>query len=122
MKTKSKQRGISVISGLVGVVLIAASVTAALRIGPHYIDFRTIQSIMEALPTREVHEMDKGAIREILRKRFRINNIRDFKVQDILTIERSKGSTVVVIDYEMRESLLFNADIVVMFEDRYEYQ
>ncbi len=109
-------------SGLVGVVLIAASVTTGLRIGPHYIDFRTIQSIMEALPTAEVHKMDKGVIRELLRKRFRINNIRGFRVQDILSIERTKVSTVVVIDYEVRESLLFNADIVVMFEDQYEYK
>ncbi len=122
MMTRSKQRGISVMGGLAGVVLIAASVTTALRIGPHYIDFRTIQSIMEALPTAEVHEMDKGAIRELLRKRFRINNIRDFRVQDILSIERTKVSTVVVIDYEVRENLLFNADIVVMFEDQYEYK
>ncbi len=122
MMTRSKQRGISVMGGLAGVVLIAAGVTTALRIGPHYIDFRTIQSIMEALPTAEVHEMDKGAIRELLRKRFRINNIRDFRVQDILSIERTKVSTVVVIDYEVRENLLFNADIVVMFEDQYEYK
>ncbi len=122
MMTRSKQRGISVMGGLAGVVLIAASVTTALRIGPHYIDFRTIQSIMDALPTAEVHKMDKGAIRELLRKRFRINNIRDFRVQDILSIERTKVSTVVVIDYEVRENLLFNADIVVMFEDQYEYK
>ncbi len=122
MMTRSKQRGISLIGGLAGVVLIAASLTTALRIGPHYIDFRTIQSIMDALPIAEVHKMDKGAIRELLRKRFRINNIRDFRVQDILSIERTKVSTVVVIDYEVRESLLFNADIVVMFEDQYEYK
>ena len=117
----SKQRGFSVLSGLAAVALIAATVTTALRIGPHYVDFRTIQSIMDSLPAAQVHDMDKGAIREILRKRFRINNIRGFKVQDILTIERSKGSTVVDIDYEVRENLLFNADIVVMFDDRYEY-
>ena len=122
MKTRSKQRGISVIGGLAGVVLIAASVTTALRIGPHYIDFSTIQSIMESLPTGEVHKMDKGAIRELLRKRFRINNIREFEVRDILSIERTKVSTVVIIDYEVRDRLLFNADIVVMFEDQYEYK
>lgn len=119
--TRSKQRGFSVIGGVAAVALIAATVTTALRIGPHYIDFRTIQSIMDSLPADQVHEMNKGAIREVLRKRFRINNIRGFKVQDILTIERSKGSTVVAIDYEVRESLLFNVDIVVMFNDRYEY-
>ena len=122
MTIRSHQHGFSIVSSLATVALVAVVAATGLRVGPHFIDFRTIQSIMDGLPTSEVHSMDKRVIRELLRKRFRINNIRDFEVQDILTIERTKGSTIVAIDYEMRESLLFNADIVVMFEDRYEYR
>lgn len=109
-----------------GVVIIIGAVLGAvwlsLRLIPHYIDFETMKSVMEDLPGPQVHEMDKRTIRDSLEKRFKINNLRSFKVRDVVKIERTSKSTVIDVAYEVREPLMFNIDLVLSFEDQYTYQ
>ncbi len=109
-----------------GIIIIIAAVVGfiwlSLRLVPHYIDFETMKSVMEDLPGPQVHEMDKRAIRTSLEKRFKINNLRTFKVRDVVKIERTSKNTVVSIAYEVREPLMFNIDMVLSFEDQYTYQ
>lgn len=109
-----------------GIIIIIAAVGGflwlSLRLIPHYIDFETVKSVMEDLPGPQVHEMDKSAIRESLEKRFKINNLRTFKVRDVVKIERTSKSTVVNVAYEVREPLMFNIDVVLSFQDEYIYQ
>ncbi|MCR9277469.1 MAG: DUF4845 domain-containing protein [Pseudomonadaceae bacterium] len=100
----------------------ALLLTLALRLIPHYIDFRTMVGLIEDLPAGEVHDMTKKDIRDTLTKRFKINNIRDLKVTDVLTIERSRGETILLLDYEVRENMVANIDLVVMFDQRFDYR
>lgn len=117
-----KQRG----AVSLGVVIIIAAVVGfmwlSLRLIPHYIDYETMKSVMEDLPGPQIHEMDKRAIRDSLEKRFKINNLRSFKVRDVVEIERTSKETIVSIAYEVREPLMFNIDMVLSFEDQYTYQ
>ncbi len=117
-----KQRG----AVSLGVVIIIAAVVGfmwlSLRLIPHYIDYETMKSVMEDLPGPQIHEMDKRAIRDSLEKRFKINNLRSFKVRDVVEIERTSKETIVSIAYEVREPLMFNIDMVLSFEDQYTYE
>jgi hypothetical protein len=51
-----------------------------------------------------------------------INNLRDFKIRDIIEIERSRDGTVLKLSYERREHLFLNIDVVIKFNDRFEYR
>ncbi len=118
----SQQRGAGTIGWLAGALALVSVITLTLRLGPHYLDFRTLQAVMDSLPANEVHEMDNRSVRALLQKRFLINNIRSVKVRDIVKFDRSKNSTEISIGYEVREHLLFNIDAVLTFNESYRYQ
>jgi hypothetical protein len=117
----SKQLGMSGLGMMTTAAIIVATVVLALRLAPHYIDFQTINSIMADLPSEQIHEMEKRSIIDVLQKRFKINNIRSFLVKDVVSIDRSKVGTDVVVDYEIREPLVGNAEIVLVFAETYSY-
>ena len=101
---------------------IAFAATSVLRIGPHYIDFRIVQSVADRLPERDVHaKMSRGEITEHFAKQFRVENFR-IPIKDMMKIERDRGRTVLVIDYEVREHLIYNIDIVLVFSEQRIYQ
>jgi hypothetical protein len=77
---------------------------------------------MDDLPGPAVHEMEKRAIIETLQKRFKINNLRAFRARDVVSIDRSKNGTILLVSYEIREPLIGNADIVMSFNEQYSYR
>ena len=117
----STQRGMSGLGMLVTVAAVIGMVMLALRTIPHYIDFQTIGSIMDDLSAAQVREMEKRTIVETLQKRFKINNVRSMTVKDVLSIERNNAGTTIVVDYEIREPLVGNIEIVLVFNETYSY-
>ena len=116
-----RQRGLSAMGTLVVLIVIVAAITLTLKLAPHYIDFYTMRSVIEGLPAQEVRTMSRTNLHEMIQKRFKINNLRDFKIRDIIDLDRSREGTVLVVKYERREHLFFNVDVVLTFEKRYEY-
>jgi len=119
---RRKQAGMSAIAMICVLLVIVSMLSLTLKIGPHYIDYRTIQSIVNTLPPDQVHTMSRAAILESLEKRFPLNSLYDFKVRDIIAVERDRESTRVTIDYEKRENLFLNLDVVITFKKDYEYR
>jgi hypothetical protein len=118
---KSKQGGASFLSWIMIAAMVSVLGLIAARLAPAYVDFRTICTLIEALPRDQVHTMTKMEIKEALSKRFLINNIRDLKVDDILTIDRKRDGTFLVLKYEVREPLIYNIWIVAAFDKTFEY-
>jgi len=118
---RARQRGLSAMGGLLVLVLVVSGITLTLKLAPHYLDFYTIDSIIEGLPANDVRSMSRPALNDMLKKRFKINNLRDLEISDIITLERSREGTVLEVRYERREHILFNVDVVITFEKRYEY-
>ena len=98
--------------GGVGVV-----VTLGLRLAPHYMNFRAVQSIITTLDADSVRGQSKRQIYDTLTKRFKINSLYDMEPAKIIAIERLKAGTTLRIDYEVREKLVYNADVVLSFQD-----
>ena len=118
----SKPRGLSTL-GIIGIAgLIVAVVVLSLRLAPHYADFQTLRSVMDGLSGPEVHGMDKRKIYEVLSKRFKINNLREFTLRDVITVDRSKLDTTVAVSYEIREPIIGNVEVVLVFEETYSYR
>ena len=107
---------------LVGLSALVALMTLVLKLGPHYIDFQTMQTIFKALPETKVHTMSKGDIYDALGKRFKVNSLRDFDIKDIVSIERQKTGTVVTVAYERRENIVANVDAVLSFSEQYQFK
>ncbi len=107
---------------LVGLSALVAVLTLVLKLGPHYLDFQTMKSIFNALPASQVHTMSKTDIYDALKKRFKVNSLRDFDVKDIVSIERQKTGTVVSVAYERRENIVANVDAVLSFSEQYQFK
>lgn len=116
-----RPHGLSAIGALAVLVLVAGGITITLKLAPHYLDFYTMQSIIEGLPAQEVRGATRVGLAEMLEKRFKINNLRDFPIRDIIHLDRSRDGTVLDVRYERREHLFFNIDVVLTFEKRYQY-
>jgi hypothetical protein len=122
LRTVTAQRGLSAIGLLGGLALLASALTLVLRLGPHYIDWQTMKSVFNGLPKAQVHTMRKDEIREALQKRFKVNSLREFDLSKILTIDRQKGETTLVVEYEKREPIVANVDVVLSFSEQYKYR
>lgn len=116
-----RQSGVSVVAMLLLVALIGGVGTLSVRLIPHYIDYGTIVSLVEELPPDQVHKMAFSDIRTSLKKRFLINNIRDLDPAKIVKMERKRDGTSLTIDYERREPLLYNVDLILVFHREFHY-
>ena len=122
MQNIHKQKGMSFFGWLAILVLVAFFASAAFKITPHFLDNKALEkSIM-------VVELDKSVGDRIVTvsdfysymvKSMQINNIRDLKLEDILTVTKNNNDFIVVLKYEQREPLLKNIDLVVSFDKEY---
>jgi hypothetical protein len=117
-----RHRGFAPLGTICTLLVLVGTVSLSLKILPHYIDFRTIESVVEQLPNDEVNSMPRAEIYEALSKRFPLNNLYDFKVRDIIQFERGPESTKLTVAYEKREPLFLNIDVVIKFNKQYEYR
>ncbi|MEM1432805.1 MAG: DUF4845 domain-containing protein [Pseudomonadota bacterium] len=109
--------------GYVGLLLgVAVVVTLVLRLAPHYMNFQTVQTVVEGLGEESPHQLSKRQINEMLVKRFKINSLYDLKPKDILEVKRGKDQTVVAVDYEVREPLVANADVILRFQREFAFK
>ena len=112
------QQGMSKWAWLFFIATLVLLGTAALRLGPHYIDYRVVQSVTDRLPVDQVHsDWTRAEIREHYQKQFRIESF-STPVKDILKVTRSREQTTVDINYEVREHLFYNIDVVLVFSDQ----
>jgi translation initiation factor RLI1 len=121
MSGPRRQRGMGLAQLMILILIVGGTATVAIRTIPHYIDFYTMVSVVEALPENQVHVMSKQKIRDSLRKRFKINNIRDLDIAKVVGIERKRGATALTLDYEVREHLFYNIDLIMSFSKRFDY-
>ncbi|NKB97492.1 MAG: DUF4845 domain-containing protein [Pseudomonadales bacterium] len=116
IQRRKLQRGMSKYAMLLVLMALVVFGTAALRLGPHYIDFTVMQGIIERLPTQIHKDMSKTKIREHFAKQFRIENFSQ-NVREVVKIDRNRERTVVAVEYEIREHLFYNIDVVLAFSE-----
>ena len=119
---RTRQRGASFLGWVLIAALLSVVALLAVRVVPAYVDYRTIVTLIEALPADRVPAMSKGEIRDALQKRFVINNIRDLKVADVVDIQKKREGTILVLKYEVRQHLLYNVWVVIAFDRTFTYQ
>lgn len=111
------QQGLTFISLVFVLGLIAFFVLLALKIGPIYLDHSKVTSALAVLKeTPDIEHQSEAEIRESLSKRFNINYVYDVTPQDI-TITRHGDYLKVAIDYEVVKNIAGNLSVLVEFND-----
>jgi len=120
MKSAHSQKGMSILSWLMVLALVAFFASAAFKVLPHYFDYMSMEKLITSV------EADKAAnIRSInefyshVSKGMQVNSIRDLNLQDALKIKVENNEFKAHLKYEKREPLIQNIDLVVRFDKEF---
>lgn len=115
MSQPYSQRGMTAISWLFAMGLIAFFALLALRLVPVYLDSYKVSSSLESLRSAGAEARSPGDLRALLMKRLQINSIRHIHPQQV-HIENRGGVNWVNVAYETRKPLVGNIALVVSFD------
>ena len=112
-----RQQGLTFISLVFILGLIAFFVLLALKIGPIYLDHsKVVSALAEIEKTPDIEEQSQAQIRDSLNKRFNMNYVYDV-TQDDITITKQSDYLKVAIAYEVVKPLVGNLSALVEFND-----
>lgn len=115
-RSQRAQRGVGLLGLLFWLVLAVAAVTLALRLGPSYLEFMTVKSVMAGVrEDPDAAGAPPGRILGMIRKRLDVNSITVVKPADFGFERAPTGGLDVSVDYEVRQHLAFNIDAVLTF-------
>tara|TARA_R110001592_G_C12558866_1_gene690946 strand:+ start:92 stop:403 length:312 start_codon:yes stop_codon:yes gene_type:complete len=99
-------------------VVLVSGLTFALKVLPVYIDHNFVQGVAESLlESGRANSMTQAEVREEIAASMRVNNVRDFDLDNIST-SRANGASIISITYERRIPLVANIDIILSFDDQ----
>ena len=110
-------RGMGTMGMILVLVLVAMGISFGLKIGPHYMNFRTMQTLLAALTEEEVKTASRAQVMALLLKRFKINSLYDEDPEKIIKFTRERGAVSLAIDYEVREHLFANVYVLLDFDE-----
>ena len=114
------QKGMTAIGWLLVLGLIAFFTLITLRLVPAYLEFAKVTSVLESLQNEPgITRKTKGEILNLIIKRFNVNDV--YKVDaKLVKVVKEKGVLKVSINYERREHLIGNVDVVTTFNKEVE--
>jgi hypothetical protein len=116
---RAKQTGVSFISILAFLVLLGLSLNFVVRIFGMHWDDRLLVTILDDLP--EVIDRDSSVqdVRKLLDSRLDLNRL-PIPTEE-LVITKRKGEIKLIWNYERRDHVMSNIDIVLTFNHEYSY-
>ena len=117
---RASQQGMSYWTVLSGVSLIALFIKVAATIGPVYLDYYTIDKMIQAkFRDPQIDKFEIDSFTTELNSQMIRNNIRDRKLEDLMVIRRDGNKLLIDLDYEERKNLMANLDMVAHFKKSY---
>ena len=111
-----RQRGISFLGLIFYLVLIVVAVTLIVRLGPHYMEYFSIRTVLKDLQDDpDLATRNKRSIKKAVENRLYINDIRHVDYRKFKYKKTGQG-ILVDVDYETRAPLIANLDVVLKFE------
>lgn len=114
------QMGMSLLSWLLVLAVVAFLASAALKVVPHYLDYYSIEKSIMAVETDKA--ADVRTVPEFysyVDKALLLNNIRDLNLQDALDVKLENNEFRAHLKYEKRDPLIENIDLVVHFDKEF---
>lgn len=114
------QSGASALVILIMVLFFGGLLTLGIKLGPAYLDDKTISAAIESIrDTEGISRMGPAQIRTLINKRLIVNNVRSMKPEDI-TVDKDGNVALITVEYEVRNNLFANVDAVIHFRHEYE--
>jgi hypothetical protein len=111
------QQGLTFISLIFVLALIAFFVLLVLKIGPIYLNHsKVVSALAEIEKTPDIEDQSEAEIRGSLNKRFDINYVDDV-TQDDIKVTRHNDYLKVAIEYEVVTKIAGNLSVLVEFND-----
>lgn len=120
MNGAKRQRGMTLVSGVFTLAILAISVMFLLRVVPAYLEDFGVRSTLSSLQEDTLASYSSPEqVRTAITRRLSINNVKNARATDF-EIARTGGVFEVTVDYEVREPFMFNIDLVLTFAHRVE--
>ncbi|MEE4308351.1 DUF4845 domain-containing protein [Pseudomonas viridiflava] len=117
MTFPASQKGLSWVGWLLTLGLVAFAVSTALKIVPHYLDYMAMTKIIKAVETNK--GLDITTVNEFysyVEKSMQLNSIRDIDLNRALKVTVENNAFNAHLNYEQREPLIQNIDVVIRFD------
>lgn len=120
MKSAHSQKGMSILSWLMLLSVVAFLASAAFKVLPHYFDYMALEKMIASVETDKAANIRSvGEFYRHVYKGMQINSIRGVEVRDILEIKVENNEFLAHLKYEKREPLIENIDLVVRFDKEF---
>jgi len=116
MQLRNKQKGMTGISIMALLILIAFVAVTLLKIMPVYFDSFKVGDVVSGLKEeRGLGEKPSSEITKMILKRLDVNMVSDV-TKDHIFIEKIKNEVLVDVEYEVRKKMFGNLDVVISFK------
>ncbi len=116
MLSKKKQKGLTGVSIMMMLVVIAFVAVIILKILPIYFDAFKVGDVVSALKEeRGLGDKTNKEIANMILKRLDVNMVDDVKKEHIF-IEKSKNDILIDVEYEVRKQMFGNLDVIISFK------
>lgn len=109
------QRGMGLLGWIVVLAIASFFLTCLLKIGPLYMDYWTLQKVLDDVAANSVAGQSKNDIRASIQRRLDTNRVDFFKVGEI-RFEETREALIMDAGFERRVPLMGNIDVVVKFD------
>lgn len=119
MSFARSQKGLSMLSWVMVLAVVAFVASTAFKMLPHYFDYMSMDKIISGV---ENEATDIRTVRDFyshVRKGMDVNGIRDLNLDEAMTVVIENNEFKVHLDYEKREPLIRNLDLVANFDKEY---
>ncbi|HBX57300.1 DUF4845 domain-containing protein [Pseudomonas sp. UBA2684] len=114
------QKGLSILSWLVVLAVVAFFASTAFKVLPHYLDYMSMEKIITSVETDKASDIRTvGDFYSHVSKGMQVNSIRDLKLEDALKVTIENNEFLAHLKYEKREPLIENLDLVVHFDKEF---
>ncbi|WP_145008021.1 DUF4845 domain-containing protein [Pseudomonas oryzihabitans] len=112
----SRQQGLSFLGGLLALCVIAFLASTAMKLVPHYLDYNALTKVIESISDNTDNQIRSVSdVYSYVGKGMQVNDIRDLDLQKAMRVEADGNHLQIHLDYEKREHLIRNIDLVVRF-------
>ena len=116
MQLTNKQKGLTGISIMALLVLIAFVAIIFLKIMPVYFDSFKVGDVISGMKEeRGLGDKTNNEIKTMIMRRLDVNMVSDVTKDDVF-IEKSKNDVLIDVEYEVRKNMFGNLDVVISFK------
>lgn len=114
----NRQRGMGMLS-MFAIVAVAVFVGLfAFKVGPHYMENWTVSKIASDVASNpELLKQPRSKVYSYINQAYRTNNLWDLSPQETIKLKKDGNrGYVVTVQYEKRDTLFRNVDVVTSFD------